>query len=186
MSTLLTHEAVRLIYATVSSMHSIASTLTGEAKSELSTLHELLEHTDELPRDDAAALAEGVLQVRDHLTMGPTDDPVGDGNKLWDVFLAAWALRAPVAADPPTGKQQVLERLGYVIECIAQACHGDAKDELFSICEKMTNNPSYRFPGSDKVLAELESAYSNYLVIERRREALQTVCRTNRQLWKSM
>jgi len=89
MATLLTNEAACLIYATVSSLHSIASTLTGEAKGELSSLGNLLDNTSELSREHATALAAGVSRVRDHLLMGPTDDPIGDGNELWDVFLAA-------------------------------------------------------------------------------------------------
>lgn len=85
--------ADELIYAAASAMHSIAATLTGEAKLELSKLRKLLSETNALPRDQALLLAQGVAEVREHLALGPTPDPVGDGNRIWDVFSAAWAIR---------------------------------------------------------------------------------------------
>lgn len=85
--------ADELIYAAASAMHSIAATLTGEAKLELSTLRKLLEETEVLPREQALALARGVAKVREHLVLGPTPDPIGDANCLWRVFNAAWEIR---------------------------------------------------------------------------------------------
>lgn len=186
MTILLTNEAAGLIYQAVSVLHSLASTLTGEAKGELSNLQALLAQTDALPRERIDALTLGLVQVREHLTMSSDEDRIGDGNRVWNVFLAAWALRAPVAADPASGKHEVLERLAYIIECIAQGAHGSAKDEMESISKKLKSDARYLFPGSDRILVDIESVHADYLIFDRGRDSLNRLCKINRALWASV
>lgn len=179
----MSREADNLIYASVSAMHAIAATLTGEAKQDLSALRNLLESTTALPRTKADELAMGVARVREHLVLGPTPDPVGDGNCLWDVFMAAWSLRQETI-EPDDTLPLVLDSLAYTLEAHAQSCHGEAKDELHCLLNLLGGGRKQLTDEWRRVHEEVSRAQSQYQSLEGRRAAVQSLCGLSRRLWR--
>lgn len=150
-----------LIYAAAAAMQSIAATLTVEARRELSKLKELLDRSTALPREQSASLAAGVEHVRDHLLIGPTPDPVGDGNRLWEVFSAAWQCRQLRSA-AQSARLNALDSLSFIVESHSQLCHGEVKDELWRLCTQLQGNEGFQFPGWESVLAQVAEARQGY------------------------
>lgn len=176
----------QLLRESASVMHSIAATLTGEAKGDLSSLRDLLKRTEELPREVADALAEGVAEVRESLSLGDRSNPIGDANKLWSVFDAAWMWVQPSCAPPDSGLLKVADDLGYVLECVAEAYFGDATSALSSLCHDVESDLSIQFPDRHEVLAALRYADSCLVNSNHRREGVQVLCKTHRLIWKRL
>lgn len=181
-STIMIDDADKLIYASASSMHSIAATLTGEAKQELSTLREFLEVTKALRQDKAMSLAAGVAEVRQHLVMGPTPDPIGDGNRLWDVFTAAWTARQQSIGQESL-LLKMLDSLSYVLECHAESCHGEVKSELIRLRLLLDEKGGHAVSGWDQIRDEVSRIDNQYQSTEGRRAAVHAICRLTRSLW---
>lgn len=179
------HEVDDLLYATVSAMHSIASTLTGEAKSELSRLRGLLDECSVLPRDVATALAKNVAVVREHLVLGPTPDPIGDGNSLWNVFMAAWETRQRLQ-ELRSVTIKALESLSYILECHGESCDVEAKAELLRLSTalgKETGQGDVEWHSIRDEVCRIESLYQS---LETRREAVHSVFKLSRRLWNQV
>lgn len=81
------------ICAAASSLNSIATASTGKVGPELSTMGALLAETKVILRGQALTPVQGVAEVRKRHLMGPTPEPIGDGNRQWRVFSAVRAIR---------------------------------------------------------------------------------------------